>query len=220
MPKISIIMGTYNGSTTISNAIESILNQSFQDLELIICDDNSSDNTVDVINEYKKNDNRIVLIRNESNCGLAVSLNKCIHASKADIIGRMDDDDIAHFDRLEKQIKYMETHPEFSIIGTSINYFDENGIWGELKYSGERSLIEIYRGISFVHPTVIMNKNALNAVGNYTVSSQTRRGQDYDLWCKLYFAGYRGTNMDTVLLDYCESTHSIKRRKFLHGYNN
>ena len=57
MPKISIIMGTYNGSTTISNAIESILNQSFQDLELIICDDNSSDNTVDVINEYKAKNN-------------------------------------------------------------------------------------------------------------------------------------------------------------------
>lgn len=219
MPKISIIMGTYNGASTISNAIESILNQSFNDLELIICDDNSSDGTVDIINTYITNDKRVVLIRNEKNSGLAVSLNKCIEVSKAELIGRMDDDDIAHLNRIEVQIKHLDAHPEFAVVGSSINYFDENGIWGELNYSGERSLIEIYKGISFVHPTVIMRKDALNAVGNYTVSSQTRRGQDYDLWCKFYFAGYRGTNLELVLLDYCESQESVKRRKFIYRYN-
>jgi len=219
MPQISIIMGTYNGSGTIARAIDSILNQSFKDLELIICDDNSKDNTVEIINEYQKHDDRVRLVKNIQNCGLAAALNKCIEAAAADLIGRMDDDDISHPDRIKKQIDYINIHPELSIVGTSINYFDDSGIWGKMMNHGERSLIEIYKGISFFHPTVIMKKEALNNVDNYTVSPLTRRGQDYDLWCKFYFAGYRGSNMDEILFDYYESENSIKRRKFVYRYN-
>ena len=103
MPKISVIMGVHNGEKTLPRAIDSILNQTFTDFELIICDDCSTDATIQVIKDYIEKDNRVILIRNESNSGLAASLNNCINISKGEYIARMDDDDISHVDRFEKQ---------------------------------------------------------------------------------------------------------------------
>ena len=103
MPKISVIMGVHNGEKTLPRAIESILNQTFADFELIICDDCSSDSTVHVINDYIRKDDRVILIKNKSNSGLAASLNNCIKISKGEYIARMDDDDVSHAERFEKQ---------------------------------------------------------------------------------------------------------------------
>jgi glycosyltransferase EpsE len=211
---VSIIMGTYNGEKTIGRAIESILAQTYTDFEFIICDDKSTDNTICVLKKYAAIDDRIVLLRNDENLGLAASLNNCIAVSKGDYIARMDDDDISHPERIERQFSFMENNSKYAVVGTSIRYFDEHGVWGNVIHSGERTLIDIYCGRTFAHPSVMMRRSALEKVGRYTVSSLTTRGEDYDLWCKMYYEGFSGCNIPEILLDYHESKYSVRRRKF------
>lgn len=213
-PLVSVIMGTYNSEKVLSRGIESILNQTYTHIEFVICDDGSADNTLTILKQYASEDNRIVVLQNEQNSGLSTALNRCVEAAKGTFIARMDDDDISHPDRIEKQLDYMLKFPEYVIAGTGANIFDENGIWGQRSFCGERGKNDIYLGKTFIHPSVMMRKDALNAVGNYTVSPSVMRTEDYDLWCKFYYNGYKGANMPDFLLDYCESATSVKRRKY------
>jgi glycosyltransferase EpsE len=213
-PLVSVIIGTYNGSKWIQRAVDSMLNQTYQNLEVIICDDASTDNTYQLLHELYNTDSRVKIIKNPVNSGLNITLNNCIEHSLGEFIARMDDDDYSHPERIEKQMDFFSHHEEYSIVGTSINYFDENGIWGTYVKPGERSKINIFLGISFCHPSVVMRKRDLLAVGMYSTDKLNQRGQDYDLWCKFYHAGFKGYCLPDILLDYCESKESVKRRKF------
>lgn len=214
MPELSIIMGVYNGAKTLARAIDSILNQTYRDFEFIICDDNSSDTTLVILKEYAEKDCRLIVLHNEKNLGLAASLNRCIDISKGNFIGRMDDDDVSHAKRFERQLAFAKEHPEYSVVGTTRFVFDEDGVWGQVNYWGELRATDIFKGKVFSHPTVIMRREALQDVGNYTISSRTIRGQDFDLWCKLYSAGYKGYIMEDTLLYYYESRYNVKRAKW------
>ena len=127
---LSIAMGAYNCGNTLSQTLDSLINQTFKDFTCYICDDGSTDNTRAVIEEYAKKDNRFVLLINEKNMGLSHSLNKCIAAADSKYIARMDGDDIALPNRFEKQIEFLEAHPEIDFCGSAIRYFDSNGEWG------------------------------------------------------------------------------------------
>ena len=208
MPKVSVIMGTHNGGKYIRRAIESILNQSYSDFEFIICDDCSTDNVVEVIKSFK--DKRIILIGNEQQLGLAASLNRCIEFSKGEYLARMDDDDISHSDRFEKQVDFLDTHPEYAIVGCCRRTFDNRGVWNTYGIGGELSKQDIIKGKTFTHPSVIMRKVALVNSGCYTVSERTIRGQDFDLWCKMYAHGYKGYVLCDILFDYYVDRSSIK----------
>ena len=214
MPKVSVIMGVYNGSKRIQTAIESILNQTFMDFELIICDDGSIDNSVEIIKKFANKDQRIKLIKNKKNLGLASTLNNCLELAKGEYIARMDDDDISHPDRFKKQVSFLDSHPEYALVGSSRNMYDDNGIWGINIIEGERTKFDIYMGRTFVHPSVMIRKSAILDVGGYTTSSETERTEDFDLWCKLYTKGYKGYNLSDILIDYYESKDSYNKRKY------
>lgn len=220
MPKISVIMGVHNGEKTLPRAIDSILNQTFADFELIICDDCSTDATIKVIKSYTEKDNRVILTRNKSNCGLASSLNNCINISKGEYIARMDDDDISHADRFEKQNNFLDKHQEYAIVGTCRNTFDNAGIWNTYGQGGELTKEDIIKCNIFTHPTVMMRKEALVSAGMYTVCERTMRGQDFDLWCKMYACGYKGYILPDVLFDYYEDRDKIKEIKAKYRLNN
>ena len=124
-PKISVIMSEYNTPPDYLRAsIESILNQTFKDIEIIIVDDCGKNDLSSIVKEYK--DKRIRIIKNDENIGLVKSLNKAIAVSKADILARMDTDDIADENRLEEQYKFMINHEEYSVVGTLANEFSKN----------------------------------------------------------------------------------------------
>lgn len=214
MPKVSVIMGVYNGSKRVRHAIESILNQTFSDFELIICDDGSSDNSAEIIEELAIMDSRIILLRNSENMKLAATLNKCLKAANGEYIARMDDDDISHPDRFKMQVAFLDSHPEYAIVGTSRNMYDNNGIWGKSLCQGERTTIDIYMGKAFAHPTVMMRKDALISVDGYATSPIIGRTEDFDLWCKLYKKGYKGFNLSDTLLNYYEARDSYEKRKY------
>lgn len=130
-PKVSIIMGVYNCQDTVEESIESILQQTYDNWEFIICDDASTDGTYEKVLSYTKRDpERIRLIRNEHNQRLAASLNRCLAEARGDLIARQDGDDISVPDRLEKQVHFLETHPEYDVVGTAMTVFDESGTKG------------------------------------------------------------------------------------------
>lgn len=220
MPKISVIMGVHNREKTVARAIDSILNQTFSDFEFIICDDFSSDSTVKIVEDYVKRDNRIILIKNKVNYGLAASLNNCINMSKGEYIARMDDDDISHSDRFEKQNIFLDKHPGYAIVGTCRNTFDDAGVWNTYGESGELTKEDIIKGNIFTHPTVMMRRDALVLSGMYTVSERTMRGEDLDLWCKMYACGYKGYVLKDILFDYYEDRNKIKEIKAKYRLNN
>lgn len=213
--KVSVVMGIYNCEKTLKESMDSLLNQTYDSFEIIICEDGSKDNTLQIAKDYvQKYPKKMRLIQNETNRGLAYSLNKCIEVSTGEYIARMDADDIAYKDRLEKQMNYLETHPDCALVGSQAFLFNEEGIWGVRKTKRDPLKKDFLFGSQFIHPTIIIKKEILNQVGNYTVSKATLRAEDYDLFMRLYAAGFVGHNLEEILLNYREDTTTFKRRAY------
>ena len=183
MPKISVVMSAFNEESHIKNAILSIQNQTFQDWELVIVDDGSSDHTLDIIKKLAELDNRIVLIINNQNMGLAKSLNKGIYASKGQYIARMDADDYSLPNRLSSQLNFMEINQNISVLGTGATYCDSNGKkLSDINFPENHNDIVrfLLKSSPILHPSVLMRKTFIQKLGGYDESYF--RGQDYDLW--------------------------------------
>ena len=217
MPKLSVIMGVYNveNRMMLEKAVNSILNQTFSDFDFIICNDGSNDETLKYIVELAKKDNRIKILSNEKNFGLAYSLNRCIEYSNSEYIARMDADDISKEDRLEKEIKFLDENDSYAVVACNANLIDENDkVWGK------RNNPEIIKRKDFlfnspvIHPTVIMRKGALKDVNYYRVSKETRRTEDYDLWMRLYAKGYKIYTIQEYLYYFREDEQCLKHRKY------
>lgn len=212
--KVSIIMGIFNCVETLPEAIDSLLGQTFQEWELILCDDGSTDNTYSVAEEYAlRYPNKIVLIRNSTNMGLNYTLNHCLKYAKGEYIARMDGDDLSLPMRLETEVKFLNEHPEYAIVSTPMIYFDEQGEWGK------GTAIEIPQIKDFVfhtpfhcHAPCMIRREAYEAVGGYTVDRRLLRFEDCNLWYKLYAAGYRGYNLQEPLYKMRDDRNAYHRR--------
>lgn len=123
-PFVSVVMPNYNGQKFIRQAIESVIHQTYQSFELLVVDDKSTDNSVTIIKEYCKNDNRIKLIQNEKNQGVSTTRNIGIKAAKGDYIALLDNDDMWELDKLERQVSLIKTGAD--IIYCSYDFCDEN----------------------------------------------------------------------------------------------
>ena len=132
MKKVSVIMPAYNGEKFIGEAIQSIIDQTYQNWELIVIDDCSKDGTLDVIRQF--DDQRIVLYQNDENKGIAFGTNLGIEKSTGDYIALLDDDDVAMKDRFKIQVDYLDSHPEIDVLGGADIEIDENGDY--IKCSG------------------------------------------------------------------------------------
>lgn len=208
-PKISVIMSEYNTPPDYLKAsIESILNQTFKDIEIIIVDDCGKNDLDSITEEYK--DKRIKVIKNNKNIGLVESLNKAITASKADILARMDTDDIADENRLEEQYKFMINHEEYSVVGTLANEFSKNSTTGVLGKPGEKTAKSLAYGDSIIHPSVMMRKKDIQSVGGY---KNYKRAEDLSLWFELVMKGFRLFVIDRVLLNYRVNKEDYSKRK-------
>lgn len=213
MPKVSVIMGVYNCEKYVRQSIDSILAQSFTDWEFIICDDCSTDGTYDIVKDYKeKFPNKFILLANEKNSRLAFSLNRCLKKASGEYIARMDGDDISLPDRFEKQVEFLDSHPEYAVVGSITTRFDENGDYGFAKYPEFPNRFTMKSHIPYGHPTIMMRKSAYDALGGYTVSDETKRCEDYDMWFRFYAAGFEGYNIQEPLLRFREDTNAVKRR--------
>ena len=211
-----MIMGVHNYADyrVLSAALLSILNQTFNDFEFIICDDGSTDDTYDKLRKICDSDSRIRLIRNKTNKGLAASLNRCLELATGDYIARMDSDDISTLDRLEKEVVFLDNNKKYDWTGTNAFLINDNGIWGE------RVMIEIPKKKDllftspFIHPSVMIRREVILSVGGYRVSRETTRAEDYDLWLRLYAQGYQGYNIQDCLYKFREDNNAFHRRAY------
>lgn len=215
MPEISIITGAYNieNCFSFSKSMESILNQTYRDYEFIICDDGSNDDTWRLLKEYADKDQRIKLIKNVQNLGLAASLNRCIEISTGDFIARHDCDDYCDIQRLEKQLAYLKTHDEISILGCQTYLFDENGVWGKESFPAIVQNKDFLFTSPYKHGSVMFRKSALLKAGCYRVAKETYRTEDYDLFMTMQ-SFCQGANLDEFLYYFCEDSATKKRRKY------
>lgn len=215
-PKLSVIMGIYNteDKDVLDNAIMSVLSQTYSDFEFIICDDGSTDGTCQYIKEYEKKDERIVVISNHVNLGLAKTLNNCIEVARGQYIARMDADDISKINRFEEQVAFLESHSEYAFVGCCAELINEYGIWGKRTYPEQPGVKSFLWGSPFIHPSTVFRKKILVEMGGYRVSKDTRRLEDLDLFMRLYKAGYRGYNLPNTLLQFREDGRSYTRKKY------
>jgi glycosyltransferase EpsE len=215
LPKVSIVMGVYNvEKKMLLKVIESIINQTYQDWEFIICDDGSTGKTWSNLLEISKLDNRIKLVRHRSNLGHAAALNNCITLSEGMYIARQDQDDYSDPHRLEKQIEFLDNHPEYSIVGSNINLINDNGIIGSRIFKEKPCEKDFLWNSPFVHPSIMMRKQDLVNAGCYTVSKETRMTEDYELFMRLYAMKMLGYNIQESLYYYYISSVSSNKRKF------
>ena len=214
--KISVIMGAYNVENTVSNAIDSIINQTFDDWIFIICDDGSSDKTFKILYDYKtKYPEKFVILRNGVNRGLTFTLNRCLEHANSDYIARMDADDISLPERFMKQVEFLDKHPEYAFVGCAIERFDESGVWKKGCIINPTPSKEcFYHSSGFVHPTIMIRSQALQDVDGYREAWFTNRCEDYDLWMRLYAKGYQGYNINEILFQYYEGKDSFPKRKY------
>jgi glycosyltransferase involved in cell wall biosynthesis len=178
MPKVTVLLPVYNGEKYLKKAIESILDQTFKDFELLIIDDGSTDNTTNIISSYA--DNRIRVIKNEWNLGLIASLNKGIDSAQGEYIARMDADDISMLDRLEKQVAFMEKNPEIGVLGSrTLTLSDGRETQGEYYLTPEDMKAVLLFRTPFAHPTVMIRRSV---IASQKFDESYKHAEDYDFW--------------------------------------
>ena len=215
MPKVSVIMATFNCEETLKDSIDSIINQSYKDWEFIICDDCSTDSTYDILLEYNRQyPGKFKILKNKKNSKLSFSLNKCLDNSVGTYIARMDGDDISVRERLEKQVQFLDVHPEYDLVGTAMLPFDKHGERPIRFAKLEPDKNDMLNRSPFFHATIMMRKDAYEKVGRYYVSKRTERAQDYDMWFRFFARGLRGYNLQEPLYRVLEDDNAIRRRTF------
>lgn len=212
-PKVSIIMGIYNCEDTLPAAIDSIVNQTYDNWELVMCDDASTDDTYNVANSYvEKYPDKMVLLRNAENMRLSYSLNKCLEKASGPLIARMDGDDISKEDRLAVQVDYLLNHTEYQVVGTAMQRFDENGYHDIMHPKQDPDRMTMRVGTPFFHATIMTYKYVYDKLNGYTVLERTKRAQDHDLWFRFYSVGFSGNNIDKALYYVRDDGNAIRRR--------
>lgn len=217
---ISIIMAVYNCSSTVEEAIDSILNQTYTNWEFIICDDCSTDNTLEIVREYeKKYPDKFKVIQNETNSKLSYSLNHCLKYADGEFIARMDGDDISVPERFETQVKYLREHPDVDLCSTLVQRFDENGLADIIVKPEFPDRYTQRNHVAFNHATIMTYKYVYEKCGGYTVSKRTVRAQDFDLWFRFFYHDFKGVNLQKPLYLMREDLNAVKRRTFKVRFN-
>ncbi|MBP3261781.1 glycosyltransferase [Pseudobutyrivibrio sp.] len=217
MPSISVLFPVYNCKTSyLREAIESILEQTFEDFELIILDDGSENDVASVIEEYAKRDSRIIFVREEEHHGLVYGLNKMISMAQGKYLARMDGDDISVPFRFELQHKFLEEHPKYGFVGGNILLMDDdNLLYGSRKYPRKPSKKDFLKYQPYAHPTIMFRKSCMNMDKPYGGENNFHRGEDYRLFMHLTAEGVKGFNLQENLLCYRETRDSYNRRRLL-----
>lgn len=210
-PKVTVLMPVYNGSLYISEAITSILTQTWDDFEFIILDDGSTDGTREIIRYYQNKDKRIVFECFNKNRGISFVANEGIKLAKGEYIVRMDHDDVSLPDRLAAEVEFMDNHPEISICGALMQTIGQEGhVW---RYPEDHDLI--YARMIFsnpiAHPSTILRtetlrKNALCYDENFIFGAE-----DYDFWSRaIVFT--RFYNLQKLLVRYRIHAHNTSSK--------
>lgn len=202
-PKISVVMPVYNAEAYLKDAIESILNQTLNDFEFIIIDDASTDNSFKIIEDFSKKDDRIVILRNENNLGIAETRTKGTKYAKGKYIAVADADDISTSKRFEKEYNYLERHRECGVVGGFIQLFDSDSgkIIGVRKYYEDDTNLrkKLFLYCPVAQPVSMIRKEVFDNIGYY--DPKYPPAEDLDLWFRIG-TKYKFANIQEILLKY------------------
>jgi glycosyltransferase involved in cell wall biosynthesis len=206
--KVSVLMAVYNGVEHLTEAVNSILEQSLADFEFLIIDDGSTDNSWELLQSFK--DQRIVLARNDSNLGLIKTLNRGLDMARGEYIVRMDHDDISSPNRLERQVAFMDSHPDCSVCGSWIRTFGAVRP-RVVKYETDPNVIvaQLLFTNPLAHPTVILRRELMVKFG-WHYDEAYPHVEDYELWSRISRQA-KICNIPEVLLHYRISPGQITR---------
>jgi glycosyltransferase involved in cell wall biosynthesis len=232
-PSVTVIMSVYNSESTLSEAVESIIEQTLKDWEYLVVDDGSRDGSRQLLEKFANQDHRIRIINNPGNMGLAYSLNKAWREGKGKYIARMDADDYSLPHRLATQVEFLDTHPGVDVIGSNaILESDTGNSLGitSMPLLPDQISAKIDRLNPLVHPSVMMRREFIEAMGGY--DDTLRKKQDYDLWLRAAdqsnfqnleapLIRYRVKQSDSFQSDYygfrVRVRHAVKRGKIITG---
>ena len=217
--RISVLMGIYNCAPTLQEALDSLYVQTYQGFKIILCDDGSKDDTLKIAEENAKKHENVIVIKNEHNMGLNYTLNHCLEYADTEFCARMDGDDTCHPTRFEKEIKFLDEHPEYAIVSTTMHHFDEMGIFRTGMASGEPKPSDYPKGVPFNHAPCMIRTSAYKTVGGYSVSCKLLRQEDYHLWLKMYEKGFRGYMLNEPLYNMRDDRNAYARRNWISRRN-
>ncbi len=204
-PIVSIVMAAFNEEKYISDAIQSVLNQSFTDFEFIIINDGSTDRTEEIIQSFK--DPRIRYIRNEENIKLIASLNKGLKVAKGKYIARMDSDDLCYADRLEKQVAFMEANPTIGISGAQLLVFgNEDGVM-QYPLLHEEIKLRLFITSCFGNNVVIFKREIMEQHQLYFPQGYLH-AEDYKCWTN-WVTVTQTANLSQNLVKYRSHSNSV-----------
>lgn len=210
VPKISVILPVYNGQDYLEAAVASVLSQSFGDFELLIINDGSSDNSASIVE--KMGDPRIRFFQ-QTNRGLAATLNRAISLARGEYIARQDQDDVYLPARLQKQVEFLDTHPDVGMVGTSAEIFAGNERTTRfLRHPTDNASIKLELLFSncFVHSSIMIRRAVFNDVGGYSEDKTRQPPEDYELWSRV-MKKYKLANLPEALTAYREVQGSMSR---------
>ncbi len=218
--KVSVLMGIFNCADTLGKSLDSLLEQTFQDFVVVMCDDGSKDNTYDVAQQYvEKYPEKFILLKNKQNKGLTYTLNKCLSVVETEYVARQDGDDISYPTRFEKEYKFLKEHNEYSFVSCIMDYADEEGIWSTGTVVDVPKMKDFIFGSPFCHAPSMTRTDALRAIDGYRDIKKTHGVEDYDLWFRFYAAGYKGYNIDEPLYQMFDGRAAQNRRTFKRRLN-
>ncbi|MDP4239921.1 MAG: glycosyltransferase [Bacteroidota bacterium] len=202
-PIVSVVMATFNEpKEVISLAINSILSQTFTDLELLIIDDSTDIETIKTINELAL-DKRIIVYRESERIGFVRALNLGLRKAKGKYIARMDGDDISIINRLNIQVSFLEQNPEYAVVGGAINIMNNRGVITSQRFyptsSFKLNMWSIFRS-PFAHPTVMMRREIVDK--GFLYNENFVKSEDLEFWMRLMKNNYKFYNLKNILLNF------------------
>lgn len=203
-PLVSVIMPVYNGENYIRIALESILKQTYQNLELLLIDDCGADRSMDIVHEYAQRDERIRIFYNGQNRGIAYSRNVGLDNAKGAYIAIMDDDDYAFDYRLEKQVRFLENNPTYDVVGGKVQLIDAGGeiIKHETEVLKDCNYIEtMFLFFNIFHNSEVMFRRELMERAELRYEDQLLGMEDFKFWVKASKYG-KMTNLEDLLLQH------------------
>ncbi len=218
---ISVIMGVYNipSKEILKLSIDSILNQSYKNIEFIVVDDGSTNDTLKWVKELTKNDKRVIILKNKVNQGTEFCLNKALKIAKGKYVAVQDGDDYCSLERLKKELNFLKKHSEYQLVSSNANCFDENGIWGERIFDEEITEKSFLFTSPVQHGSILTYKECYDRVGGYKTENYVKRNEDYDLFMRMYASGIKMHTIQEKLYYYRVDELCYSKRKFKYRIN-
>jgi glycosyltransferase EpsE len=217
MPKVTIITTAYNAIDYVRDSLDSILEQTYKDFEIILLDDGSTDGTVLVLDEYANKFPQTKFLLNETNKGIPYSRNKALLEATGEYIAIHDADDVSMPTRLQTEVDFLDINDKIVFVGALAHRMSQTGeIIGSLKYpprdtGGAFAVITRYKLNPIIDPTCMYRRDVILKHGGYTMDPQLRTVLDFELWCRLLCHGYAMANIQDYLIKYRINPNGVTR---------